>query len=177
MIEVEAKIRISSPEEFRKRARALGKYVGKVKKVDDYYTLDSKGRYPKKSLRVRKVGRQSVVNFKSRVSYKNGVHAKREVEFRVSDIKGFLALIDDFGYRKWLMKEKVTELYRIGKDFHIEINLVRGLGWFVEVEYLTEERGVKRARAEVFKIVKKLGASEKDIVKDGYTKMLWDKKH
>lgn len=176
MIEVEAKIKISDVGEFRKRAQALGRYVGEERKSDDYYTLESLDKYPKRSLRIRKTGRNYVVNFKQRISYKNSVHAKKEVEFRVSDIAGFLALIENFGFRKWLRKEKATELYEIGKNFHIEINNVRGLGWFVEVEYLSSLASVGRARRRVFEVIKKLGASEKDIVKDGYTKMLWDKR-
>ncbi len=176
MIEVEAKIRISDVEDCRRRVLGLARYVGKERKIDDYYTLESLSKYPKRSLRIRRMGKNYVVNFKQRVSYKNGVHAKKEVEFRVSDIAGFLALIDNFGFRKWLRKKKVSEIYEVGKNFHIEINNVRGLGWFVEVEYLSSLEGVRKARRRVFEVIKKLGASKKDIVKDGYTKMLWDKK-
>ena len=34
MIEVEAKLKISSPDKYRKKARNLGKYLGKEKKVE-----------------------------------------------------------------------------------------------------------------------------------------------
>ena len=51
---------------------------------DDYYSLE-KRKYPKKSLRVRDKGKRREVNFKQWRSYKNGVWAKKEVEFEVSD--------------------------------------------------------------------------------------------
>ena len=176
MIEVEAKFRVRDVKSFRKKVRALGKYVGKEKKVDDYYTLEPKGKYPKKSLRVRWRKGFCEVNFKQRVSYSSGVHAKKEVEFRVSDINGFLELIKDIGYRKWVRKEKVTELYKIRDKFHIEINKVKGLGNFVEVEYLSTLKGVAGARRAVSGVLKELGVSQGEIIKDGYTKMLWDKR-
>ena len=176
MIEVEAKVRISNVAKVRKAIKKIGKYKGREKKVDDYYTLESLGSYPKESLRIRKRQRFYEVNFKKKISYLKGVHAKEENEFRVSDIKGVLALIDEFGFKKWLRKEKTTETYMIKKNFNIEINKVKGLGYFLEVEYLSEEKGIKKARAEVVRVMKELGIDKKEIVKDGYTKMLWNKK-
>ena len=49
MIEVEAKIKISNPKEFRKKVRKLARYKGKTKKIDDYYTLESLKKYPRKT--------------------------------------------------------------------------------------------------------------------------------
>lgn len=175
MIEVEAKVKISNPEKFKKKIKALARYKGSEKKVDDYYTLEPASRYPRKSLRIRKLNTHYQINFKQRGPYIKGVHAKRETEFTASDIKDFLALIKDFGFRKWLTKEKTTHLYRIQKNFHIELNHVKRLGWFLEIEYLAKPNQVKSARTQVQKILKKLEIPKKDIIKDGYTKMLWDK--
>lgn len=176
MIEVEAKVSISEPAEYRKRAAGIAKFEGRVKKIDDYYTLEPRGKYPRKSLRIRKAGRHSVINFKERISYVGGVHAKRESEFAVSDVNGFLKLIKDFGFRKWLRKEKDSESYKIRNNFHIEINRVKNLGWFLEIEHLASSRGeIAGARKEVLKVLDMLKIDRKRIVKDGYTKMLWDR--
>jgi adenylate cyclase class IV len=51
------------------------------------------------------------------------------------------------------------------------------LGWFVEIEYLSDIKGIDKARNEVARIMKELGFAKKDVVKPGYTKLLWDKKH
>jgi len=179
MIEVEAKIKIKSPSEFREKIKKLAKFVKKEKKVDDYYTLESLKKYPRKSLRIRMLNGHYEVNIKKRVSLVNGVHAKKEVELNSSekDLPTFLEIIKDFGFKKWLRKDKTTELYRIRKNFNIEINYVKRLGWFLEVEYLATKKEMKKARGEVLKVVKKLGINEKNIIKDGYTKILWDLKH
>lgn len=176
MIEVESKAKIINPEKFRVLAQKIGHYKGKERKVDDYYTLEYDHSYPKKSLRVRKRAGFYEINFKQRLFYKLGVHAKKETEFRVSDIAGFLRLIHEFGFKKWLTKEKYTELYEIKRNFHIEINHVKKLGWFIEVEYLSMPKEMEKARKEVASVMKKLNVHKRDVVKEGYTKLLWNKK-
>jgi|SRR3989344_4097046 len=173
MIEVEAKIHINGPEEFREKASKLGKYIGKEDKLDDYYTLENIKEFPQKSLRVRKRNNIYEVNFKNKINYIKGVHAKNEEEFQVTDISPFLNLIHEFGFKRWLRKEKTSEIYEIKKDFHIEINNVKNLGWFLEVEYLADKRHIGQARSSVLKIIKELGIDKKDIIEEGYTKMLW----
>lgn len=177
MIEVETKIRAANPSEVRKRAREIGKFTGVEMKVDDYYALNVDGKYPGKSLRIRKADGIYIVNFKHGLSYLGGVHAKKETEFKVSNIKDFLRLIEDFGFRKWLTKEKRCEIYEIKKNFHIELNHVKGLGWFVEIEYLArKESEIKDARKEVSEVIKQLRLNERNAIKAGYTKMLWEKR-
>ncbi len=177
MIEVEAKAKIFKPRAFIERARRLGIFKGRERKLDEYFSLESLRKYPKESLRIRKRKGFYEVNFKRRISYVKGVYAKKEVEFRVSDIKGFLSLIQNFGFKKWLIKEKESEIYELKKNFHIEINTVKGLGSFIEVEYLALPSEIKKAREEVLEVMSKLGIGENEIVKEGYTRMLWDKRH
>jgi len=175
MIEVEAKFRIRDVNYFKKEVSRIAKYVGKERKVDDYYTLQKFKGYPKKSLRVRNHNGKWEINFKQRLSYKDGIYAKKETEFNVKDVSRFIKLISDFGFRKWLRKEKVTELYKIKKNFHIEINHVFGLGWFLEIEYLAEENEIRYAKKEVGRILSLLEIDKKELVKEGYTKLLWDR--
>jgi predicted adenylyl cyclase CyaB len=176
MIEVEAKVKISNPEKIKEKAKLLAKYKGRQIKIDDYYSLKTKG-YPKKSLRVRKLDGEYQINFKHRLKSKSKVDSKNEVEFHVSNVKGFLALIHGFGFRRWINKEKESFIYEISKRFHIEVNHVKGLGWFAEVEYLAHPDEIDHARREVLKMIKALGLRKKDIIQTGYTKLLWDKFH
>ena len=74
-------------------------------------------------------------------------------------------------------KDKISELYQIKKNFNIELNHVKRLGWFLEVEYLANMNNINSARKEVVKVINKLGINEKEIIKDGYTKMLWNLKN
>ena len=180
MIEVESKIAVSEKElrEIREEIKKIGQFEQKKRKVDDYYALENLKTYPKKSLRIRKINKGYTVNFKQAIGYEKGMHAKREVEFHVDDINGFLALISDFGFRKWLTKEKESEIYHIKPNLHIEINKLKGLGWFLEIEALVKKKEeIRAAEKEIEKIRKLLGVDKRKAIKEGYTKQLWEKRH
>ncbi|MBS3118876.1 class IV adenylate cyclase [Candidatus Woesearchaeota archaeon] len=172
--EVELKARVKDSDAFRQKIKKIAKFVKKVKKIDDYYTLEKKG-YPTKSLRIRNQGSFHLVNFKKRVSYVQGIYTKKETEFNLQDIKGFLAVLKEFGFRLWITKHKESEVYKY-KSASIELNHLRGLGWFVEVEILTVDN-VSEARKTILAIFKLLGINKKDIEKKGYTKLLWEKQN
>ncbi len=175
-IEVETKIPIKNVADVRKRIRKIAKFVRTEIKKDDYYSLEY-FQYPERSLRVRDKGKVREVNFKKRKDYSSGVHAKKEVQFEISDLKGFFELISDFGFRKWLHKEKKTELYKTKDGVHIELNHVKKLGWFLEIEVLSAPKDVVSARKKVTAVRDKLGFSEKDSEPRGYTKQLWNIGH
>ncbi|MAG38302.1 class IV adenylate cyclase [Candidatus Pacearchaeota archaeon] len=180
MIEVEAKVEIpkSKLEKLKSKISKISKYSGKEKKSDIYYTLEPLSSYPKKSLRVRSRSGFYEVNFKQRLAKDKNVDAKNEVEFRTKDITAFQSLIDNFGFKPWIRKDKTTHLYKIKKNFNIELNNVEKLGWFLEIEYISKNNKaeISKAKTSVLKVIKSLGYSEKDIVKDGYTKLLWNKR-
>ena len=176
MIEVESKIKILNPEEFRKRIAKIARFKEKEKKIDSYYTLErNKFRYPQKSLRVRKINHSYQINFKQKLSYLKGIYAKDEHEFEFTDIDNFITLIKNFGFRIWLIKEKYSEVYEIKKNFHIELNNVKNLGWFIEIEYLTDKKNIQKARKEIQETIKKLSLEKEKVIKEGYTKLLWNK--
>jgi len=173
MIEVESKIKISDPKKYRSLARSIAKYKGKQKKSDNYYTLESLRSRPKKSLRIRKKDKIYEINFKESISYVKGIHAKRESEFHVSNLKTFMVLMKNFGFRLWVQKEKISEIYEINPKFHIEINHVKHLGYFIEIEYLCSENQIPKARLAILDVMKKLHINKKHIIKEGYTHQLW----
>ncbi len=176
MIEIEAKARITDPVAFRKKILTLGKYLGLTLKIDDYYTLESTRKYPTKSLRLRRIDKMYQINFKQSISFKHRVHTKKETEFTVSNIDDFLALLKEFGFKRWLRKEKRSEVYLLKRNFHIELNHLKGLGWFVEVEYLARPEEKAEAEKKVLEIIRTLGFKQKNLIEQGYTKLLWNQR-
>lgn len=173
-IEVETKIPFKEKDlkSVREKIDKISKFVKRQVKKDDYYTLEY-FQYPEKSLRVRDMGKIREVNFKKRISLVKGIHAKKEVQFEISDVDKFFELIKDFGFRKWLHKEKTTELYRTKNGVNIELNYVKKLGWFLELEVLCSPREINMARKKIIEVRAALGFSEKDSEIRGYTKQLW----
>ncbi len=176
-IEVESKIAIAEKDVsfVRKEIKKIARFVKRETKKDDYYSLEYFN-YPEKSLRVRDFGKMKEVNFKKKHSYVNGVYAKTEVQFEISDTINFINLIEDFGFRKWLHKEKSTELYSTPDGVSIELNKVKGLGYFLELEVLCPLKSIVSARKKIIAVRSRLGFSEKNSEERGYTKQLWDRK-
>ncbi len=181
-LEVETKICVEKPKEMRKKIKQIANLQKKEKRGDDYFAIQKKG-YPKKAFRIRKKGKDTYeVNFKKwlKKHWDDYIVVKQEYEFKLGDkehLSDFLALLKDLGFREWMKKIKTSESYLHKKDKRIviELNKVKHLGYFVEIEYLCQPREMKKAKRKIMKTLKQLGVEKEDIDNTGYTKMLYDK--
>ena len=105
---------------------------------------------------------------------------KKEFEFTLhdkDDKKDLLELFEDFGFKEWVRKIKRNETYtyKKNKEVSIEINHVKNLGYFMEIEYLCQKKDVKKAIKTITNLLKELEIDFNQIDNTGYTKMLWYK--
>ena len=181
-LEVESKIKVSEKDLplIRKRIKNIATFSKKETKKDQYYSLE-KAFYPKKAFRIRSTGNEDVVNFKKWLKkfWKEGIVVKEEFEFKIENKDHFLALMTDLGFKKWIGKTKVSETYqhKKHKKLNIELNEVKGLGYFIEIEYLSKHNEMNKAKDLIIKVEKELYIDKKKIDNTGYTKMLWKKRH
>jgi adenylate cyclase class 2 len=180
-LEVETKIRLdeSKINELRKKIKKIAKFKEKIKKTDEYYAINVNG-YPKKAFRIRKKGSIYEVNFKKKrknLSSKE-IITKEEFEFKLTDLDSFVRLMLDLGFSKWIKKEKISEtyLYIKNKKLSIELNNVKNLGYFIELEYLCQKQELKIAKKTIIEAIKKLEIPFSKIDNTGYTKMLFEKR-
>jgi predicted adenylyl cyclase CyaB len=184
LLEVETKVKLDSKEvpELRKKIQKIAKLDKKEKRADDYFALKKKIRkhgYPKKAFRIRHDGKKYVINFKNWLTkyWDKQVVVKREFEFETENPKEFLALMFDLGFKQWLKKFKTTEsyLYKKDKRIIIEINHVKHLGYFMEMEYIAKPGEMNKAKKKIKQVLKELEIKQSQIHNIGYTRMLWDK--
>ncbi|MFH1377055.1 MAG: class IV adenylate cyclase [Candidatus Woesearchaeota archaeon] len=180
-LEVETKAIVKDPGDMRKRIRKIANFTKKEKRGDDYFAIKQKG-YPKKAFRIRNTKTTHVVNFKKRLKeyYDDYIVVKQEFEFELTDkeqMENFLALLKDLKFEEWIKKLKTSESYKHKKDKRliIELNKVKHLGYFLEIEYLCQEKEMKKAKKKIMGALKELGVKKKDIDNTGYTKRLYDK--
>ena len=180
-LEVETKIKVHNPKEMRKRIKAISKFVKKERRGDDYFALKKKS-YPKKAFRIRNTKEEHVVNFKKHLKkyWSDDIVVKQEFEFNlktVEYVRDFLALLRDLGFKEWMKKIKTSESYRYKKDKRVvvELNYVKHLGYFIELEYLCQMNELKKAKKKLRQVMRELGINKKDIDNTGYTKMLFKK--
>jgi len=180
-LEVETKVRIDrdNVHNLREKIKKIARFVKKEKRGDDYFALRRfrKRAYPKKAFRIRSTKNKNTANFKKwlRRYWSKDIIVKQEFEFNIENPEHFLALMRNLGFRQWIKKIKGSEGYLHKKDKRIiiEINKVKHLGHFMEIEYLCRESEMQKAKEKIRQVLKELGIKQKQIDNTGYTKMLW----
>lgn len=182
-LEVETKVKLRSSEvpELREKIKKIAKFKKRGKKADDYFAIKSE-KYPKKAFRIRAMKDKFEVNFKKHLKkyWTKEVVVKEEYEFGLKgkdEVESLLTLFKDLGFREWVRKIKWNETYKHKKDkrISIEINRVKHLGYFMEIEYLCRPREVKKARRKIMGVLKELEIEISQVDNTGYTRMLWNK--
>jgi len=183
-LEVETKIKIddSKVPEYRNKIKKIARFKKKGKKVDDYFARRRKIKsiYPKKAFRIRAMKDEFEVNFKKHLKnfWTKDIVVKKEFEFKLKgkdQVQDLLDLFKDLGFREWVQKTKWNETYSYKEDpiLSIEINKVKYLGYFIEIEYLCHKSDIKKARRKIREVLKILDIKPGQIDNTGYTKMLW----
>jgi predicted adenylyl cyclase CyaB len=182
-LEVETKVKLSDSEvhPLREKIKQIADFEKSGTKADDYFAIKSLD-YPKKAFRIRATKDEFEVNFKRWLTnhWTNDIVVKQEFEFKLKgkeEVEDMLELFRDLGFIEWVKKIKKNETYKHKKDknISIEINKVKHLGYFMEIEYLCRPRDMEKARRAIRSTLKELGIRQSQIDNTGYTKMLWYK--
>jgi len=182
-LEVETKVQLQDSQisALRKRIQEIATYKKGGTKKDDYFAIQKNG-YPKKAFRIRAMKDAYEVCFKKWKTnlWTPEVVVKQEFEFTLKgkeEVEDLLALFKDLGFKEWVKKIKKNETYSYNKNkrLSIEINKVKNLGYFMEMEYLCQESEAKKAIRLITSVLKELGIDFNQIDNTGYTRMLWYK--
>jgi len=182
-LEVETKVKLQDSQipELRKKIKQIAKFKKKGQKTDDYFAIQKRG-YPKKAFRFRTMKDGVEVTFKKHLKkyWTKEIVVKKEFEFTLKgkeEKKDLLELFSDFGFKEWVRKIKRNETYtyKKNKNISIEINYVKNLGYFMEMEYLCQKSDIKKAIRALTNLLKELEIDFNQIDNTGYTKMLWYK--
>lgn len=172
MFEVEAKVPLSKAdfERLRKELPTVAKKKGSVLNLDRYYANSKQF-----SLRIRERNGKGLLNLKSKTR-EGGIELNQEVEIPITSAKEFDALLRKMKITHYISKQKDSILFKKG-DFQIELNTVKGLGYFLEIETIVKSKAdLKKAKAGLLAIFKSLGFSEKDFEKKYYLELLEEKR-
>jgi predicted adenylyl cyclase CyaB len=182
-LEVETKVKLDDEQVpiLRRKIKKIATFEKKGQKSDDYFSNQTKG-FPKKAFRFRVMSDRIEVTFKKHLKHlwTKEVVVKQEFEFALKGKKNMndlLELFQDFGFKEWVKKIKQNETYKHKKNkkISIEINHVKHLGYFIEIEYLCQKKDVEKAINAITNTLKELEIDFNQIDNTGYTKMLWYK--
>lgn len=178
--EIELKAWVDDPDKTRSRIDTLAQREGPYEKFDTYWRW--KDDNPKNSplgsgIRVRKEIRHGtatgIITFKNK-EVRDGIEINDEREFEVSDTSVFEELLKRLGLVVWVEKHKTGQSWRADR-ITVELSLVEKLGWFVELEILSDQRdseSIEKARTELFDFLDRLGISRDRLEERYYIEML-----
>jgi len=186
-VEVELKAHIDDVEQMKGRLSAVGSYCRSYLKSDTYW-LSRRAHIP--GLRVRReqginaegaAYKSAVVTLKAK-TVSGGIEVNDEKEFTVSDAALFEELLGSLGMAKMMCKEKTGWAWNVrpsagqGRQPPVlaELSLVRGLGWFAELEIVCDGSGqeVEESRKRLLALLAELEIPAEKIESRPYTEML-----
>ncbi|MBP9759361.1 class IV adenylate cyclase [Candidatus Dojkabacteria bacterium] len=183
-IEVELKFEISDVKKLNTWLKKNAKLLFVNHQVDDYYAPAHRNffdeKYPTEYLRLRQSGDEASITYKKWYStgkekeyshcdeFETKLESKNAMEkiFKVLDVKYLLTI------------DKTRSAYEY-KNFEIELDEVKELGYVCEIEIKGDFKSVDEARRQIMDLAKILGFGEADRGDDlrmGYAYMLAKKK-
>lgn len=168
MIEIEAKVPVKKGD-YKDLLALLHKearFRGTKRAEDTYYEKLKQG-----TVRIRRRGDKTTFDLKKRETI-SGIESNTEIEWMLSDPKGWRKLLGDLGIKMNIKKTKKTEFFELD-DFVIELNEIRGLGYYLEIERLVADpKEVAQTKKELIQLFKRFGYSEKQFEPKRYLELL-----
>jgi predicted adenylyl cyclase CyaB len=171
MIEMEAKVALSQNkyQELKKFLEKNARRVGESVKSDYYYKTPES-----LSFRIREAEDQGEFTIKQKVRSR-GVETNRELSWLLKDVRKWKKLLKKWGTSPDIGKKKKSLVFQLG-NFHIELNTVKGLGHYLEVERIgADSRALSRNRRELIELFESLGFRQSDFETQYYTELLKEK--
>jgi adenylate cyclase class 2 len=178
MTEIEIKAHVADPAETEKAILKIAAFEKETEKKDTYWKSGAAGDGKSVKVRFREEGNQTIVTYK-RKELRGQMEVNDEQEFSISDRAPFEALLADLGLAPYITKNKKTRSFRHtapgGTGVTIELSLLEGLGYFIELEILAENPGeeeLERARMTLRETLALCGSGEDAVESRFYTELL-----
>jgi len=182
--EIEVRLQLDDPEPLFKFFKNSAEFLKTSNQVDFYFDLpektfiytDSNGyKNADEWLRVR-------ISDKNSVCYKKWYRDENtgkslyadEIELNIEDGEKLITLLESLGFKKISVVDKHRESWKY-RDFQFDCDKIKGLGSFVEIEFIGKIEDPTKGREKIFDLLEDLGIKNWKVIKGGYPWMLWNK--
>ncbi len=168
MFEVEAKVRLSNSDykRLKKEVPKIANFKKRVNNIDCYYSSNKNF-----ALRIRQQEKKSILHFKNK-KIEQGTEVNQEIEFNLKNAEKMKTFLKKIGINLPLKKEKQSEIFKMG-NMQIELNFVKKLGYFLEIETLVKAKSqIPKAKKSLLEAFRKLGFKSSDFEKKYYLELL-----
>lgn len=182
-IEVEIKVSVSE-EEFLKikdKLKKIAKFEKITEQSDEYFDLANRSfltpKYPFEWISIRKRGNKSILNFK-KLYPPNSLEFTHcdEFDVEVNDADRLAKIFSSIDLKSLVTVDKTREVYNYNDEIEIDLDFIKELGYFIEIEALKDFGGVEETRKRIFEFAKEIGIDISNKVNRGYPYLLMKKR-
>jgi len=172
-IEIKFCLTKSSYQKLEKKLAKLAKFTGDNRQIDRYFNAPHRDflapKHPIEYLRLRESNGSSSINYKFWYQNSKGTSTHcDEYESEISSTTALKKILTKLDFKEYLTVDKTRKSYIVDDNFEVDLDEVKGLGFFVEIETLRDFGSVEKARAEIMKLAKSLGVDTSKVDKYGY---------
>lgn len=183
-IEIEIRIPLNENTFFKlkEKLKETTQFVKSSHQMDEYFIPTHRNflqpQNPSEWLSIRIRDGKSVLNYKHWYYPENAESGTHCDEFKTQienpdQLKKIFSALD---FKKLVTVEKERELYIYNNEFEIALDLVKGLGHFIEIEAIKDFGSVEATREKLFEFAKTLGLDITKTDKKGYAFLMTKKK-
>jgi predicted adenylyl cyclase CyaB len=175
-IEVKFKLDKESFFEIKQKISKIAKFVKNVNQKDEYISPPHRNflapKYPYEWLRIGERGSKTILNYKH--FYPEDAEEKThcdELEFE-ADPERLRQMFSALNFKSNVVVEKTREIYNHNDEFEIGFDIVKELGYFIEIEAMKHAETVEKTRQKLVEFAKSLGIDIETSDKRGYPYMM-----
>ena len=165
-IEIEIQVNIENTKPLIDFLEKNAEFKKETRQIDEYFSPAHRNfigvRPVKEWLRLRDSSGKYSINYKNWYFDEDGKsHYCDEYETKVEDIDQIKKILDVLNFKSIVKVDKKRRIW-IYKDYEIAVDSVKGLGDFVEIEYIGKEEEVdpKKITEEMIDFLKNLGCGK-----------------
>jgi adenylate cyclase class 2 len=177
-MEIELRAKISNEKLLEEKLKKLSGIMEKKsgeRQVDLYFKHEGEEN-EKMIIRIRKnyENNKAILTFKSKSKYANDI-AWQDFDTPIVDPDRLEELLLNSGYVYFCLVDKVRQSFSY-KEFEINIDNIRDLGLFIEIEKNGTKNEVEAIRKQIIDLLVLLGVAENTIINKGYVQLMVSKK-
>ncbi|MFA5355117.1 MAG: class IV adenylate cyclase [Candidatus Paceibacterota bacterium] len=173
--EIEIQVKIGNNKPLIAFLEKEAEFKKEKHQVDEYFTPSHKDfikeRPVKEWLRLRREGDRGLINYKNWHYDENGKSSGfcDEYETKVEDIDQIEKILKVLDFKSLAVVDKLRKTWTY-KDYEIDLDFVKNLGDFVEIEYIGKDQNAdpKKITDEMIAFLKNLGCGKIEINYVGY---------
>ncbi|MFA6089105.1 MAG: class IV adenylate cyclase [Candidatus Woesearchaeota archaeon] len=180
--EIEIKIEVTEKEfkRVKKTLKQIAKYMKESHQVDEYFTPAHRNfiepKKPIEWLRIGERGGKIILNYKHFYKNEEGMTTHcDEYETEVNDKQQLDFIFKAINMKSLAIVDKTRETYIYNEKFEIALDIVKNLGYFIEIEALKHNESVEKTRQELFEIAEKIGIDNPKETNKGYPFILMER--